>query len=1033
MNIASPLRKLIGDTLYENIAKGTSKVVDDVKEAGEHFINTSRTTIAQEVPLAERTFDTLETVSTNNMRNYAFDRSGITDYYANLFKPVAPEAQEAFGRYLHKVGGDATFLDDMAKGGLRYAEDEARLSRLFDSDYFYGSGEGMKTLDDVGRWMNDAVDMDRSIYGSYKNADAFLEDKVFPMFDGIDGKKGNMAYERAFSDLNKYMDELGFENVDEFKRAYDDYVRAKAYNYFSEADKRLVQSIYESGNTRPIIEEALSSLRRHIDSADGIKPRDKLLNYTSKVYDTDKHPIIMTLDDALSMQRVGLGKVVGEIDIAGNKMARVVPVVNFEKGKLQGIMKVEGKHARGVESDLSKQNISASHQSFADLKKNGLEVETFIDKATGKHVSAELVRQQYRNDRAAYNEYMRKLKEYESTVSRPKNAEEFVGFAKAKNIEAHNLINGALSKPTNRAGIMNAFKRNLNPLMYRGSRAAKERSMARDKEILDAVDDFMRSHQDMLEYAPHPKPNYTVKEPSFERYAIGRVIRPMSNAEELAKGRIDTPSEVIANTIASIKNRKNTAHFEHLVKTNTIDIQSGTAKNISDEFGKQPLLIKTNESAYDPITMEWTRHFQNEIAEKNAISWLSRNEEMLKKHYIKIDKKDVGSKVEADYVHKHYAREVLGFEQWKATDGMMWQAQMAETLGEKAIQFIRENISIKNPAVLINNMVAGIMMQVTDGVPLKLAYRNTLDSFQDLRKYHEIKAEVIKMEMKYGDVMLNDAYINGVVTMPNGRLAVRFPNGGANGIPSQEILRYAELLAERKKNIVFNAEQEGVLKSFLDEGLWDRVIRQNPNEDAMTSILKNVLLTEDSKWGINVRRWHDLTDMTNRLAMYRYYHTQASPEQLLKMNLKNAQDIKLRIDQMYVNYSRLMPPLVTALRRAGTIPFASWFYRAPAFLIKQARNHPVRLAAVMATYEGAQTYLNGDGMPDLIHADFEDKYIGPVHMDSKLSQNVLRPGNWLDGFSQLGLDSKTFVPSYMEKISTGDPLRMVGITTRERW
>jgi hypothetical protein len=1042
MSFLDSLKTLFGEQAVDAITRGANNTWKEAKSGIDDFIYKSRVNMADEIPHTERQADNIETVSSNILRANEHDRSTITNDLNKLFAPLRKEEQEAFGRYLHKVGAEGAVIDDYLQGGLSSKQTEERLSRLFDSDYFYGTGDGLHRLDDVGRWMNDEATMDRKIFDSYRNSDAFIDDKIKPLFDGFNNDPTSPSYMRATREMEQFIKDLDFDGIDDFKSAYDNYLRAKAFNYFDEADKRLIERAFKDGTTRPILDEALGVLRREIDSVDDIKPRDRLLNYTRRAYDTDRHPIITTLDEAKQMESLSAGKIIGELDIGGKKMARVVPIINMEKQNVQGSLRVHGKHARGVESDLSKYNIQADGKAFDDLKKNNLTVDTFVVKRQPwedpnkplEHVSAELVRQKYRQQRAAYNEYLQKVKEFQK-AKRPKSAEEFYRFTKDRGYVPANLINDQLSRPTNHAGILNAARRNLDPTKYPHGVKARKRAMDRDKEILDAIEDFLDAIEDFLRKNSNNlidmQPLRPVPEPTLSDYMIGKVSRPMSDAEQVAKGRIDSPSVVIANTIAAIRGQNRSKLLNRVVEDNTLHVQNG-APNISDEFGKQPLLIKVANHKYDPIEMKWHTYFDSNEAADRSAAWMQKNKDMLEKYYIPVQRENVGTKVDVDYVHKQYAHEMLGFEQWKATEGMSWQAQMLETFGEKGIQFIRENISIKNPAVLVNNMTAGVFMQISDGVPLKLAFRNTAEAFSELRQFHEIKAEMVRLEIKHGEIMMKEAFKEAMVFSPDGRMILKFPEG-MNNIPPQDILRYAELRALREKNIVFRADQDGVLKSFLDEGLWDRIIRENPNEDPMTTIMKNIFLTEDSKWGVGIRKWHDYTDMVNRIAMYKYYHTQATPEQLAKMKLNSPQDIKMRIDQMFVNYSRLLPPMVAALRRGGAIPFASWFYRAPSFLVKQIKQHPVRFATMLAAYEGTQMYLNGEEEVDLMHTGFEDKYVGAVHMDSKFSQNVLRPGNWGDGFSQLGFDPSTYLPSYMEKIASGDPLRAIGITTRENY
>ena len=470
-------------------------------------------------------------------------------------------------------------------------------------------------------------------------------------------------------------------------------------------------------------------------------------------------------------------------------------------------------------------------------------------------------------------------------------------------------------------------------------------------------------------------------------FKIGGVHKPLSDAEQLLKGRIDSAHEVIANTFGKLSKDKNLQAIKTKVETQLTNNVTQGGNDLAQ--GSMPLFLKTEQKVFNPISNTYETVHTAEGAQ-----WLTRNKAMLDNEYISLAELGIKTPYQVNYVKKEYFRELFGYQHWMVTEGTNWKAQMLETFAKEGIDFVRSNIAVKNPAVLLNNTIAGIMMQVTDNVPFALAMKNTKDAFMELKQLHYMKAQLFKMEQK-----------------------------GLAGSPEHMALR-----AELEGNVAYQAERSGVLKSFLDEGLWDRKIRANPEAPFDGSFIKNILLTEDSQAGVAVRKWHDYSDMMNRIAMYKYLKHQASPEELAKKHITNEMDIVRRIDQMFVNYSKLLPPMIAAMRRGGTVPFAQWFYRAPSFMIKQIRQHPVRALTIFATYEGLQALMDDKHEVRLNHDKFKDNYIGRVHTDSKYSQNALRPNNWLDSVNPIGLDPKTWIPAYMTKLHKGMP-DAIGITT----
>lgn len=879
MDIALQLAKIFNQGTSDFLVRSGKEILKGATDTKNHLVNTAKNMVKDEPSYNYKLSDELVNESNLAQRDAMDQQQLWTDYVNQLNLP--DDISQAVGRAFHKTGiNNDLLLSSQTPDAL--AQLQARLDPAFEYIRKEKSIAPESGIEDV---VNGMIDQSKGLngkYGSFRNGHALIDD-YFPEVKNIqDGAPK--------SDYGSYM------NSDAFIKDYQDYLRLKAWNKFDSTDKDIILRSLNGEHGDSI--QKVFKMRDEMDkltaqNVDRSGLRNMLPNYTFKPYDDTVAPILTTVEQADEMSMFNLGKILGTVEVDGQKLVRVQPFRDISKQRVQGALKSSGKYARGATYNLTNLSVKNTSTNLAELSDQGYRVRSLINPITKKEMTVDEARYAFPDE--------------------------------------------------------------------------------------------------------------------FEKLDIATVVKPLSNKEELMKGRSDYAHDVIGDTFFKLNKDKAFKHIRNKVKDNTYDTTK-IAREIDIPLDKNnlPLFIKTREAKFDPVYETW-HHLRNDVSSK----FEDVNEKLLDDNYIKIDADTTQHSYGVDYMHKDYANELLGYEHWQATEGLNWKAQMIEALYKDFIDFVRGNISIKNPAVLLNNTIAGVMMQVTDNVPLALATKNTLEAVGSLKQLHSLKTEIFKMERDFGTDLLDNPLLHTDVKD-----------------------NYVRLKSMLENNVAYQAERDGVLKSFIDEGLWDRKIKANPDEPFDHSFIKNLLLTEDSRWGINVRKWHDYSDMMNRIAMYKYLKYQASPAELAKEKIpleagkQQTLAIVRRIDDMFVNYSKLLPPMIAAMRRGGSVPFAQWFYRAPHFMLKQIRQHPMRALSIFAAYETLQTLVDDKHDVDLAGGNYKDAYIGNVHTDSKYSQNALRPGNWLDPFNQIGYDTKTWIPSYLSKAKDG-ALSAIGITTKE--
>lgn len=306
-----------------------------------------------------------------------------------------------------------------------------------------------------------------------------------------------------------------------------------------------------------------------------------------------------------------------------------------------------------------------------------------------------------------------------------------------------------------------------------------------------------------------------------------------------------------------------------------------------------------------------------------------------KNAYVKLTP-DTAEKVGSSYVRREYAYAVQGYQRIMLTDAHNFTTRMMEDIVDTGHEWIREAISIKNPTVLVNNVMSGVFLMhsklwLEQGLAglAKMPKLNGyyIDSVKMLQDYHEIRAQMIRLEQK------------GLTASPE----------------------YDALMARKANNIIFEAQEHGLLKSMADDGIWDRVIRESGEMTLTEKVLREILLTKDSTAGSTMRMMHDISDMWQRIAMYRFMREEGmSPSQAV-----------FESDKLFVNYDRILHPALMFSRDKAFIPFATWWYRSLPVLAGMVARNPMRAGMLHAMYMGmvdafgSQDYYGGDYIFDV--------------------------------------------------------------------
>jgi len=458
---------------------------------------------------------------------------------------------------------------------------------------------------------------------------------------------------------------------------------------------------------------------------------------------------------------------------------------------------------------------------------------------------------------------------------------------------------------------------------------------------------------------------------------IKTIHRYVTKEEERLLGRDDNYINNLSRYLS-----KERAHLAETTITNKINKEFTTDINISNiaEFATE-LMDETVSHKNLFVSMDNDAFLK--LKEAGLVSAFS-------KQYVKVP---FNSNLNARYIQRKYAQEMYGFNKWFITNGKDFTKRMVEEFYDIGIGFARESVALKNPITLMSNFVSNSFFMVMSGLNPSAVMKHYPVSLDSIKLLHQQKSQLIRMELEHG-----------------------------MGI-AKEMTEYKAIQEIMKDNIAFQAQQAGVLKSLLDDGLWDRLIRENPDMDFGEKVIKNILMTKDSKAGIKVRELTDTVDILGRVTSFKLHRDRFAkemygvefeqlidPEQIMNVTKKSA---KLT-DDLMINYNRLLNPGSMFLRDKGIAPFINWYQRSLPVMYKVAKQNPKRLMIFLAMYETIQETLGDENQ-------YGDEFILGVRTESFNHYNtVLDINNWGDMFSPLMLDPvNTMIPQIYKHLQEG--------------
>jgi hypothetical protein len=192
------------------------------------------------------------------------------------------------------------------------------------------------------------------------------------------------------------------------------------------------------------------------------------------------------------------------------------------------------------------------------------------------------------------------------------------------------------------------------------------------------------------------------------------------------------------------------------------------------------------------------------------------------------------------------------------------------------------------------------------------------------------------------------------------------------------------------------ASKQGLNGMGVD--LEKSILKANTDGKAMT-IIKNLLLTQDSKGGDYVRSAYDWEDKIFKLA--KFY--QEMKKNNGKLNDDMAKKAMSEVNKIYVDHSKPVPKFIRNMDKSGASPFLSYMWRSAPQVALTTLKHPLRFAAMHAVLAplGASAIWNAMSGND----EDEDKSGMPSWM-SRGGFNMMGTENFYKtGTDESGFDS----------------------------
>jgi hypothetical protein len=190
------------------------------------------------------------------------------------------------------------------------------------------------------------------------------------------------------------------------------------------------------------------------------------------------------------------------------------------------------------------------------------------------------------------------------------------------------------------------------------------------------------------------------------------------------------------------------------------------------------------------------------------------------------------------------------------------------------------------------------------------------------------------------------------------------------------------------------ASKQGLNGMGVD--LEKSVLKANTDGKAMT-IVKNLLLTQDSKGGDYIRQAYDWEDKIFKLAKFYKEMKQNG----MKIDDTSAKKYMEEVHKIYVDHSKPVPKFIRNMDKSGISPFLSYAWRSAPQVAYVTLKHPLRFAAMHAVLAplGASAIWNAINADD----DEDQKSIKAQFMDA---------GGWnmlgIENFYKTGTDENGF-------------------------
>lgn len=442
---------------------------------------------------------------------------------------------------------------------------------------------------------------------------------------------------------------------------------------------------------------------------------------------------------------------------------------------------------------------------------------------------------------------------------------------------------------------------------------------------------------------------------------VASVKRPLTREEEELLGRSKDAGDIARATVHSTQAQlgKESMYREIHSKYSSV-IGADNAKDFIQNYGKNPkyLFVRPEE-----LKM---------IDEPELLQVLTNN-------FIKISDPVMASHTGARYVNKAYAHQLFGYHEMFATVGKYGIPRAMEELWRTSVDIFRSAVIVKNPAALVNNMMAMMFTNMINeyrmtGKVNHKAFTGVKESWREHESFVELIGE------------LHKAKRNGSI---------------------QDAKNILELLED---NPAYQLYRNGGLQSLLDDGILNREALKLREGD---SLLRNIFLAEGTTAGNYARKLADISDIMNRVNGYKM---------LREMGMTEVEASR-EITAVSVNYSKLLEPSQLYARSNGIIPFVAWFSRMTPVMVRMIKENPKRMALAQGMYLATVSTMgsqNGLG----------DDYIGGVRVESYNPFNSLAPSNWLDPFPTTDiLDMTNRIPQALQKDYIDKPEAAIGLTT----